>query len=145
MSSVPFYRSREADIHTYADCEYCGGCVDDFLRRLGNVEADVTELKVQVGGILVILPTLATKADLAELKAELKTDIGSLRTELKTDIGGLRTELKTDIGGLRTELKTDIGALGKEISSMEIRIIKWLVGTVVTTAGVAFSFAKYFH
>ena len=31
----------------------------------------------------------ATKADLSELKAELKGDIGALRAELKGDIGSL--------------------------------------------------------
>ena len=52
---------------------------------------------------------LATKADLASVKAELKNDIFELRTELKGEIGELRTkiaETKTDI------LKWIIGAIG---------------------------------
>ena len=36
---------------------------------------------------------LATKADLAGVKAELKADIAALRAELQGEIAGLRTEL----------------------------------------------------
>ncbi len=36
---------------------------------------------------------LATKADLAELKAELKSDIGGLRAEFKEDLGKLHASL----------------------------------------------------
>ena len=36
---------------------------------------------------------LATKADLAELKAEFKSDIGELKAEFKDDIGDLHASL----------------------------------------------------
>lgn len=108
--------------------------MDDILRRLGNIETDVSALKVQVGSIVTMLPFLATKADIADLRAELKSDVADLRTELKTDIGGLRAELKSDIGGLRTE-----------VASLETRIIKWMIATVLTASGVAFSLARFVH
>ena len=115
------------------------------MRRLGNIETDVSALKVQVGSIVTMLPFLATKADIADLRTELKTDIGGLRTELKTEIGGLGAELKSDIGGLRTELKSDIGGLRTEVASLETRIIKWMIATVLTASGVAFSLARFVH
>ncbi len=46
----------------------------------------------------------ATKANVADLKTELKTDIANLKTELKTDIANLKTELKTDIARLYGQL-----------------------------------------
>lgn len=56
---------------------------------------------------------LATKADLSELRAELKDEIASLRTELKGDNAALRIELKGEIATLRAELlKWIIGAIG---------------------------------
>ena len=36
---------------------------------------------------------VATKANLSELRTELKTDLGELRTELKTDLSELRADL----------------------------------------------------
>jgi hypothetical protein len=46
---------------------------------------------------------LATKLDIAELRAELKADITGLKAELKADISELRTQLKTDIAKLQTD------------------------------------------
>ena len=67
---------------------------------------------------------LASKSDLAELRAEQKADITELRAELKADIAELRAEQKADIAELRIDL-----------AQRETRLIKWMVGTVV--AGMA--------
>ena len=94
--------------------------------------------------------SVATKADIAELRAdmaalrtELKGDIAELRTELKGDIAELRTELKGDIAGLRT----DMAGLRTEIQAVELRMAErfealykhlWLgaVGIVATIAAI---------
>jgi hypothetical protein len=44
---------------------------------------------------------VATKADIVEVRSELKSDIAQVRAELAE----VRTELKNDIAELRTELK----------------------------------------
>ncbi len=65
----------------------------------------------------------ATKADVADLKTELKTDIANLATKM----ANLRTELKTDIANLatkmanlRTELKTDIARLYGQLAGVKL-------------------------
>ena len=72
---------------------------------------------------------VATKADIANLRAELKGDIASLRAELKGDIANLRTELKDDIANLRTELKDDIasskGELKGDIGSLRTEFVSF--------------------
>jgi hypothetical protein len=55
-----------------------GGNLDDILKRMGNVEADVSTMKGQVSAILAVMPHLATKVDLAVVpylatKADLST------------------------------------------------------------------------
>jgi len=135
--------------------------VDDILRRLGNVETDVSELRAEVrvisatiphlataaavSEILAVIPHLATKADLKADIGEVKAEIGSLRTEMRTEIGSLRTEMRTEIGSLRTEMRMEIGSVRTEIAAMETAIIKWIIATVLTTAGIAFSIAKFVH
>ncbi len=57
------------------------------------------------------------KADMTELRAELKADMTELRAELKGDIAELRTELKGDIA----ELRTDMAGLRTEIQAVEMR------------------------
>ena len=94
--------------------------------------------------------SVATKADIAELRA----DMAALRTELKGDIAELRTELKGDMAELRTELKgdmaelrTDMAGLRTEIQAVELRMAErfealykhlWLgaVGIVATIAAI---------
>ena len=68
--------------------------MEDILKRLGNVETYVSELRSQVSAILAIIPHLATKADVA---------------------------------------------------AVEAAIIKWIIATVLATAALAFTIAKYVH
>lgn len=48
----------------------------------------------------------ATKADLQEVRAELKGDIQELRAELKSEIQELRAELKLNVLELRKDLNS---------------------------------------
>jgi len=68
--------------------------VEDILKRLGNVETDVSQVKSQVSAILAVIPHLATKAD---------------------------------------------------VSALETSIIKWIIATVLGTAGLVFTIAKFVH
>ena len=84
---------------------------------------------------------LATKADIADLRAEMKSGIADLRTEMKSDLGrvesqnaDLRTEMKAGIGDLRAEMKADIGRLESQTANLRAEIyrinatlIRWLV------------------
>ena len=79
----------------------CGGDVEDILRRLGNVETDVSEVRSQVSAILAIIPHLATKTDVAGLKAD--------------------------------------------VAALETAIIKWIIATVLASAALAFTIAKFVH
>ena len=67
---------------------------------------------------------LATKADLAELRAELKAEIVDLRTELKAEIADLLGELRQS--GLRLEAK--IEAVKADILN---RVFGLILGTLV--------------
>lgn len=155
MNAVVEYRSRDAVIHPYVSYEDCGDIVEEILKRLGKVEIDVSELKLDVRGILTQIPHLATKDDLTPLKLDIagvKTSIAELRTELKGDNAGVRMELKDEIHRFRAELKGEIGELKGEIgelkaglASMEGKLIKWFVATALASVGAAFSLAKLVH
>jgi hypothetical protein len=45
--------------------------MDDVLRRLGNVEKDVSEIKSKVTGLEAALPHMATKSDLNSLETSI--------------------------------------------------------------------------
>ena len=64
--------------------------MDDVMKRLGVLERDMSDLKVQVGSIAAQLPHLATKAEIGDLKAMASAEIGDLKaaiSDAKTSSG----------------------------------------------------------
>ncbi len=83
--------------------------------------------------------TVATKADLAEIRheiAEMRADlthqIAGNRTELGQEIAGIRTELGHQIAGIRTELGHEIVGirteLGHEIAGIRTEVGREIAG-----------------
>ena len=103
-----------------------GGNVDDILKRLGLLETSVAEIRA-------VVPHLATKADLNALKTELKDEIHCARGETQS----VRTEVQV--------VRGEINLLRADMNSMETRMIKWMIGTAISTAALAFSAAKFVH
>jgi hypothetical protein len=118
-----------------------GGDVEDILKRLGNVETDVSELKSTTSAILATIPHLATKADVADVRSA----VAELRAEMSSELGSVRTEMSTGFGALRTEMAAGLGALRTEMAARETAFIKWMIATVLTVAGLAFAIAKFVH
>jgi DNA-binding transcriptional MerR regulator len=89
---------------------------------------------------------VATKADLGELRAELKAEIAELRFELR------QTELRLEarIEAVRSELKAEIAALKAEIATLKADILSRvfalilgaLVVNIVAMIGAVFAVAK---
>lgn len=84
----------------------------------GDLERRVTVLETRFD---TILPTLATKADLAELRLDLTEKMNDLRLELNEKIDALRFELTGKMDGLRVELHVAL-----------TNIMKWCVGVAMT-------------
>jgi hypothetical protein len=101
MGNVVGYNPRGTVSDSSVGSGSGGGDVEDILKRLGNVETHVAELRSQVSAILAIIPHLATKADVADVKAD--------------------------------------------VAAVETTIIKWIVATVLASAALAFTIAKFVH
>jgi hypothetical protein len=99
-----------------------GGNMDDVLRRLGVVESLQAKTLSAVSALEAIVPHLATKADLNALEAIIP--------HLAT---------RADINST----KADINSIKADINALETRIIRWLVGTLIGSASVAFTIAKF--
>ena len=104
--------------------------MEDILKRLGNVESDVSELKSQMSGILAIVPHLATKADV---------------TDVRTAVAELRGELKSGLSEVRAEMAAGFGSVRAEMAARETAFLKWIIATVVASVGLAFTIAKFVH
>ncbi|MBC5767296.1 DUF1640 domain-containing protein [Ramlibacter albus] len=88
-----------------------------------------------------ILPTLATKSDVAELRTELRTEMqkgfGEVRAEVHKEIGGMRTEIQE----VRTEIHREVGQVRAEIQKGINETQRWMIATVI---GLFIGFAGLF-
>jgi hypothetical protein len=73
-----------------------------------SFEDDLSSLKADVA---VIRSNYVTKADLQEVRIELKGEIGELRVEVRTEIAALRTELHQAMSALTWRLLGCVSAL----------------------------------
>lgn len=96
--------------------------------------------------------TAELRADIAELRAELRTEIGSVRGE----IAELRAEMRTEIGSvrgeiaeLRAEMRTEIASVRTEIANLRAEMHQliraqtlWMTTTMIGTAGLIIAAIK---
>ncbi len=82
---------------------------------------------------------LATKADIAELRAEIVALGSELRAEIATLGAELRTEFRTEIASVRT----DIASVRTEIATLRTSTAQWIIAAVfvniVTISGAMFA------
>jgi F0F1-type ATP synthase membrane subunit b/b' len=68
---------------------------------------------------------LATKADIAELRAEMQSANAELRAEMQSANAELRAEMQSANAELRAEMQ-----------EMKVTLIKWVVGVQISVAGI---------
>ena len=98
------------------------------------VEAGASEDSARAAaGAIPIAKDLATKEDLADMRAALTHDIADLRAEVTHDIADLRAEVKQDIADLRAEVKQDIAGVKQETADLksDLKIMKFVYGPAV--------------
>ena len=79
----------------------------DIETRLTNVEEDVDKLKVQCA---VAQAERVTKADLQEVKVELKDALHAVTVELKDALHASRMELKSEMSALEVRVEKALHA-----------------------------------
>ena len=96
---------------------------DQFKAGQAEVRGEIAELRAEQRTQIA-----EVRGEIAELRAEQRTQIAEVRTE----IAELRAEQRTQIA----EVRTEIAVVRTEISSLETRLIRWMVGTVLATAAL---------
>ena len=81
------------------------------------------ELIARVQAIETVLPTLATRAQLEQLRGDMKEGFGELRAEMKESFGATRAEMYTTHGDLRVDMRL-----------MIVSAMKWSIGMAVSLA-----------
>ncbi len=132
------------------------------LTATGVEEAQAEAIIETVGGAMT--ETLATKDDLALLKADLTAESAAGTAELDAGIAGAESRLETkieslrgdiagaaaearagiaevrgEIAGTESRLETKIESLRTEIAEGQTTQLRWMVGCMVVIAGVIVS------
>ncbi len=79
------------------------------------LEQRVENLEQHRASVEQILPTLATKTDLADLRAELKGDIADLRTELKAELKAESEQTRRHFDVVAEGLRHDIRVVADRV------------------------------
>ncbi|AKK23942.1 hypothetical protein [Pandoraea oxalativorans] len=123
--------------------------IDSRITRFkaGHADArhkhDEMRLHERIASVEAMLPTLATKEDLAR-------EIGTVRAEIHREAGGLRIEMHQKFGKVRSEIAGEIASVRSDVHALgiglhrELHALTWrLVGTIVTV-GTALVAATHF-
>jgi hypothetical protein len=111
-----------------SDVAYTRGDIAEIKATLNRIAPLIDEF---YGFLRATLPNLVTKAELADLRTELKSELADLRTELKSEMADLRTELKSEMAGLRLEI---VQRPTRRQSVFDIFAVVALIGAIVTIA-----------
>ncbi len=111
-----------------ADSTGDGGNVDEILKRLDKMESTALETREQVLTIVAIIPHMATKADVSRVN-ETVSGIAAIIPHLAT----------------KADLRTEISVVQKDIKRSELSTVKWIIGIIVSVAGLAFTIGKFVH
>ena len=83
------------------------------------------ELIARVQAIETVLPTLATRTQLEQLRGEMKEGFGAVRTEMQT----MRADLQASIGEMRVDMHRTVN-----------NTMKWSIGVAISCVGLVITF-----
>lgn len=121
-----------------------------FARSLSDAGMDRRQAEALVQGLSdADTSDFATKADVGEGRAEvagLRADMAELRAELKGEIAGLRVELKGEIAEFRAETRTEFAAVRAEMAGLKAEMFRFMymqaMGIVGLTVGLTVTLIK---
>jgi hypothetical protein len=99
--------------------------------RFRSKAADVPEFGSSSGGAM---------DDFSKRLGSLEKGFAELRAKLDATLPHLAT--KADLGALRADAKADFGGLRADMNAMETRIVKWIVGALLSGIAVAVGIAQ---
>ena len=107
----------------------------------------MTTMEQRVSVLEGIYPHLATKEDVAGVRAEVAQLRGDLSTEIAQTRGDLSTEIVQTRGDLTSAMARYRGDLTAEIARSESRMVRWMaawtIGGMLGIAGLVITVAKF--
>ena len=101
--------------------------------RLVRVENDIKELRSDVAGIKASLGHMATKEDLAELKASvsqemsefkasMSEDMAEFKASMSEDMAGFKASMSQEMSEFKTSMSQEMASLSQEMSEFKVSL-----------------------
>ena len=119
---------------------------DGMERRVFALESfavetnkELRDIRERLISIEATLPHLATKADLAILRSDMKAEMSTMKSDMKAEMSTMKSDMKAEISTIKSDMKAEISALQSDMKAkisavesamtrMESTLIKWLAG-----------------
>ena len=84
--------------------------------------------------------------DILRRLGAVETNVSELKSQVSAILAILpHLATKADVADVGTDVAQLKGEMWAAISGLETRIIKWIVATLLTSTGLAFTIAKFVH
>lgn len=129
--------------------------IAQFEKRLTSVESELACLRSEPqlvhcnsaskgdllrmeNRLLLLQERAASKEDLRATEKTLRDHTAEVALRLTKQI----SDMETRIPALELKLSAEIGALRLHMAALELRILRWLVATVISTSGIVVAVLK---
>jgi archaellum component FlaC len=107
--------------------------------RVDHIQGEVAELKQAVQRVDAKVDNV--HADLNRLRNES----GDFKAKVANDFGDLKTQMATQFGEVKAEMASQFGELKAQMKALEVSMIRWMIGTMVSATTLAVTIAKLLH
>ena len=108
---------------------------------LETLEERVRANEVAIAEIRGVQSGLATKADVERLHGEVMAAVESVRGEVMSAVENVRGEMMSAVENVRGDVMSAVENVRGEVQRAKAETIKWMVGTMIASAGVGAAFA----
>jgi hypothetical protein len=88
-------------------------------------------MEARLKALEAVLPTLATKADVAELRGEMRTGFAEVRGEMRTGFAEVLGEMRAGFAELRGEMRNGFADVYTSMADHRADILRWTIATVI--------------
>ena len=90
-----------------------------------------------------MIDTLSIASDLVAAgvaKPQAEAHARAIASAVGQQYGDLATKdfVRSEIGALRSEMNAETSSIRADMSAMEVRLVRWLVGSILTVGGLVF-------
>ncbi|MBC7801294.1 MAG: DUF1640 domain-containing protein [Gemmatimonadaceae bacterium] len=130
FDTLAFVRTLEAAEISRRHADAMSDALHTAVGQAVASKVDVTDPKAEVA---------ALRAEIAELRAEMRAEFAAVRAEMHAEIAAVRAEMHAEFAAVRAEMRSEFAAVRAEMhqgrAEMKLWVISFGTGALVTFIG----------